>query len=243
MKFAYLAAFAVLTIQPASQSPAMGENLKGELSSAWSARAARYASELEAAQAQKNAAIQALSAAAEAKAPDAQTKASALSDALFNFGISKGRYGVLGAFRAQFAANPSQAASEIWLQEQVSKLQSMSRQGDDEIKAVSLMKPGQGGVTPDAYMTKYADAVAFNGIVRGAIEETQLLDQNLGTYFRAKTADDVDRRRRRATIFGILAAGLGGAARAATPPPPQFPQSPQTIRCTTYFNSTVCSGQ
>ena len=167
----------------------------------------------------------------------------AMFDAISEYGIAKGRKAALGDFRAFFASNPSAAATEIWLQGQTSELQRMVTKGNAQAEAVKLLKPGQGGITPQDYLERGMQSVGYNSLVRGAIEETQLLDQNLGTYFRAKTADDGDRRRRRATMFGILAAGLGGAARAAAPPSPQFPQPPQTIRCTTYFNSTVCSGQ
>ena len=234
---------AALALQPVMITPVRAENLKVEFNTAWASRETLYVSQIQETEAHQAAAIKAFGAAAQASAPDTGAKMQAMFDAISEYGVAKGRKAALGDFRAFFASNPSAAATEIWLQGQTSELQRMVTKGNAQAEAVKLLKPGQGGITPQDYLERGMQSVGYNSLVRGAIEETQLVDQNLGTYFRAKTADDVDRRRRRATIFGILAAGLGGAARAATPPPPQFPQSPQTIRCTTYFNSTVCSGQ
>lgn len=230
---------AMLALQPALTTPTLAANLKTEFLTAWATRATKYATDLQAAQDRKNAAILALNAAAAAKSPDAQAKLVGMFDAAFYYGIAEGRQGVLNAFRAQFANKSSQAATEMWLQEQVSKLQDMSKQGDDNLKAVSLMKPGQDGLKPDDYMTKNLDAVAFNGVVRGASQESQLIDENLGTYFRAKTADDTERRQNRARIFGALGAALSGAASAPT----AQPSLPVTVNCHTYYSGTVCTGR
>lgn len=221
-----------LALQPLGVTPAQAENVRSEFVKAWTEREGQYANQAEAANAHQQAAIQTLAEVSQPNAPDAEPKLKAVLDAASGYGFLNGRRAAIGGFRAFFASKPSQARTEMWMQEQVNYLQGLSRKADSDFNAVRALKPAE---TPDYLMT-VLKAIAMNGLVRGATEETQLIDQNLAVFFQAKTADDARRRQARAAFFGALGASLQQSAQL-----PAF-QPTRNVRCTTFGNTTNCSG-
>ncbi len=231
-----LLVLAALALQPVASGTAFAANLKAEFSKAWTGRQSEYAYQAKQALARQNAAIAAFAAIKAPDDPNASAKTNEMLDAASEYGIVQGRLAQLMGLQAFFATNPSRAATEIWLQARVSELQTLERKADAEWRAARMPATLE-AADEGKYIAKVLQAVVFNGFVRGAVEETQLIDGNLGTYFRAKGEKDDARRRTRAAIFGAI----GGALRQTAQQPLMRP--PTTVRCDTYGATTTCRGQ
>ena len=94
-------------------------------------------------------------------------------------------------------------------------------------------------LSPGAFKAKLA-ALANSAEFFGTIAELKLLDENLGSYFEAKSAQDDSRRRARAAFFGALA-GAAGSFNSQPLPPPATPRT-TTCRSTQFGRTVTCTG-
>lgn len=227
-----------LALQPTASVPAMAANLKSEFTSAWSGRQSQYEAEARSALDRQRTAITAYAATkSPATDPTATAKANDVLDATSEYGIVQGRLAQIVGLQSFFATNPSKTATEIWLQARVSEIQTLSRKAEAEWRQARMAAAPQAAADEKTYISKALQAIAFLGIVRGLNEEARLIDENLGSYFRAKGENDDARRRARAAIFGALAGALQQSAQQPLIRPPT------TVRCDTYGASTTCRGQ
>jgi hypothetical protein len=145
-----------------------------------------------------------------------------------------GRVWMLRDLRIHMEKKPSAAKTELWLQERIDSLRAEERAVKAKWAEVDGMRE-KGASDLLVYLQESVLAVSMAATLRGKVEELNLLDQNLASYFRAKGQEDMERRQARARIFGAMGAALSAYSR------PQ-PDTSWTATCTTFGNRTNCHG-
>ena len=214
----------------APQPKALAKSVQQEFSQAWTDRGARYEQEQLRLNKQIDDAWKSLEGATQASSPDVKSRTDQFIVALQDGAYMHGRAALLSAFKEHMAKKPSAAATDLWVQERVDTLR---MQADALDKRGEQLKTDTSAGTFKGRLRALADSAEF----MGTVAEMQLVDQNLATYFKAKSAQDEQRRRARAAFFGALAGSFG-----STPAPPPTPWI-ATCQTTAFGNSTTCRGQ
>lgn len=175
--------------------------IQQEFSQAWTDRAARYGDQQKALNQRVEISLKALHEASEAKSPEVKAKTDQFLAALQDGAYMHGRISLLKVFQSHMAKKPSAAATELWIQEQTDSLR---------VQAEALDKLGErlGADNSNEGMKAKMSALAASAEFMGTLAELSLIDQNLSTYFKAKSAQDEGRRRARAAFFGAMAAAF-----------------------------------
>lgn len=143
-----------------------------------------------------------------------------------------GRGSTLRAFRIFMEKKRSAAAAELWMQERSDAARTSASALEVRFATLkSLRANGKGGT--DAYFAESVAAISDAATLQGQVDELGLIDQNLGSYFRAKGQEDAARRETRARIFGAIGASLSTYSK----PAPSW-----SARCNTYGTTTTCTG-
>lgn len=192
---AFAIVFACAALQPIEVT---AKPVQQEFAQAWTDRAARYDEQQKALNQRVEASLQELHEASQAKSPGAKQKTDQFLAALQDGAYMHGRIGLLKELQAHMARKPSAAATELWVQEQTDALR---MQADALDKLGERLGADESSEGVKAKMSALASSAEFFG----RLAELSLVDQNLNTFFKAKTARDESRRRARAAFFGALA--------------------------------------
>ena len=210
-----------------AEGVASAKSVQQEFSQAWTERGERYEAEQLRLNARADEAWKALDEAMKSNTPDVKDRTGQFITALQDGAYNYGRAMLLDAFKEHLAKKPSAAATELWMQERVDALRT---------QAEALDRAGErlaNDDSPGAFKAKFS-ALATSAKFFGTVAELKLLDENLGSYFKAKSVQDDGRRRARAAFFGALA----GAARAYD----TQPSFPRTTTCQSSGNAVTCTG-
>lgn len=184
-------------------SSAAYADVRSDMMELWTGRAATYEGQKASNLQQREIAISAL---AEVKSDeDARTGILKAYDATFTHGYSTGRAEALSHAREFFRKKRSAGAAEIWMQDQVSEMKQAAQEARSKLEATKDF-PDSMGLT--AKLNATLAAIGKSGIVRGQIDELNLLDGNMASYYRAKNGEEQARREARSRIFGALAAAF-----------------------------------
>jgi len=126
---------------------------------------------------------------------------------------------------------PSAERAELWLQEQIHRLTDEQNVLQVDVDNLGKMKVGENGVTSEALFKANGMIVFKQGTLRGQIEELILMNDNLGSYYRAKGQQDADRRQKWAAILGSIGQSLQQQSTV---------NQSRMINCTTTGNTTNC---
>lgn len=212
----------------APTSEVSAKSVQQEFTQAWAERGDRYEQEQLRLNTRIEEAWKMLDGATQANAPDVKDKTGQFIGALQDGAYMHGRATLLHTFKGHMAKKPSAAATELWVQERVDSLR---------MQAEALDKRGEqlnSGTSPGAFKAKLT-ALANSAEFLGTVAELKLLDENLGTYFKAKSAQDDARRRARAAFFGALAGSVRSYSSQSSPTRTTTCHSAQfgtTITCT-----------
>ncbi|HMU20650.1 MAG TPA: hypothetical protein PKC48_00090 [Sphingorhabdus sp.] len=167
-------------------------------------------------------------------APDEATtiaKLEAVFKSTDEVGYLAGRSQLSSDLIAFMKKKPSAERAELWLQEQIHRLTDEERALKVEVDSVGQMKIGDNGVTTESLFKANGMAVFKQGALRGQIEELALMNDNLGSYYRAKGQQDADRRQKWAAILGSIGQSLQQQSND---------NRSRMVNCTTTGNTTNC---
>lgn len=218
----------------AAGAPAAAKSVYKEFSEAWAARDESYSkdfvTQLEAA----NKAVAEFRAAVAEGRPDAEQTAAfkVAMDKAHSASKARGRGLLLVEFREFMADKPSAARVEMWVQEKVALMQR------DESALAALQREIEGfpentdGWKVVETTQKWVEA---HGDLSGRLDEIQLIDANLRSYFVARG----DEKNRSRSFIGAL---LGGMAAGLREPDTGFvaPPMPIMTRCSPSFSGVNC---
>lgn len=211
--------------------PVLGRSVQSDFSALWEARHSRYEAE------QTSLADRVREASQPPAPPHTSQQAEAhyanLLRALEADAYVRGRNQVITALVAHMRGKPSAELSEAWIQEAADRIQ---RDRDElnsrhaSLKALAAAK----SILPKDYFAQSFELAATAGMVRGRVEELLLVDQNLASFYSAKSAAAARRRQARAAFFGALAGSLQNYSRDTS----------WTATCTTSMlgTTTTCMG-
>ena len=208
---------------------AQSKSVQDEFAQAWSARADRYTAQQADLDKLVEATLSALKVSNESNAPDVGARTNQFLAALNDGSYLHGRSAVLAAFRTHIKGKPSAAVTELWIQERFDELKN---------QATSLDATGdrlRNDNSPEGIKAKMT-ALANSAEFMGNVAEMKLLDENLGTYFKAKSAQDDARRRARAAFFGALAGSARSYGSQSSPP------RTTTCHSQSFGNTITCTG-
>lgn len=228
-KFSLVFAVALLAAPISAPSPAIARNVQKEFAEAWSQREQRYSAAFDSASKAQAAAIDAFTTASQAHSPEAKDLLVSVFDSADAYGAAAGRRAALADFNTLIKDKPSAARIDMWMQEQMAKLKEM---GDTAKRDIEALRTAD-AAAPDAIVNALK-AISYQGLVRGAVQEMSLIDQNLSSYFQAKSSEDLARRQARARFFGALGAALQQSGQT------NFPNARMT-QCHTTGATTNCT--
>lgn len=228
-------AAAAVMMSPAGTSAA--KSVHSEYMEAWGERHDRYDGEFKTAEAGLKTAGEQFWAAAAANAPDLRARLDALFAATDDLGYRAGR-AEMNQSLLQFIANkPSAQRADLWLQDQMDKMRQAQAAAKGQFDQASAIKIGENGETPQSKLTSMGKAIFAGGALRGQTAELTLINDNLATYYQAKTQQDAERRARWRAALGAFGQSMQAQAQAQA----QANRS-WTAHCTTVGNSTNCMG-
>ena len=140
--------------------------------------------------------------------------------------IGKGTF--LYEFREHMKTKPSAYVSEAWMQERASELKTRSIAADDYEGQVRTMQPGK-NISFVNWVGAMERLVMMRGELNGRIQEMTLVDQNLGSFYKAKRQAD-EKRRDFLRAFGQALASQQSAVQN------------WSASCTTIGRTTNCIG-
>lgn len=229
--------YTILAVVLASAVPAVAEakSAQKEFSQAWEDRDQRYVTSTQSALSASQSAWEAFASNTD---PD-QTfpKLKAAFDATYQARYHEGRQHFLRDFRIHMSSKPSRQLTDLWMQERIEQIRLSSEGAQRQFATLSQIKFTDTDKVK-TYISGSEQAIIESGHAHGAIDELKLLNQNLAVYYQAKDAEEVRNSQRRAAIADALGAGLTNMSN-------QYYAASQrnwSARCTTYGNTTNCSG-
>jgi hypothetical protein len=228
---AVIAMAAAMPLPDVGVGVAAASSLQKEFSASWEGRMQQYRLQETSADAAEKSAIEAYVQAINTKGAEEQAgrAASVMLAASSQMGFVKGRIIALTGFRGFFASKPSQVRTEVFMQERASDLQDLVKKAQTDYDVAKAANPEPA----PAYLSNLLAAIRLNGLARGVTQELSLIDQNLGSYYKAKSVADDERRQARAHLLATLAGSL-------QPPPTTDSKFPASVRCQTYGTVTNC---
>lgn len=223
--------FSILVIAFGLQpSAATAGSTYKEFTAAWAERDARYVQQH--AELDKTAREATQAFLANPKSKDSDEKLGQMLVAIKAAMYMDGRGATLRALRIFMEKKRSAAATELWMQERSDAARTSASSLQVRFATLkSLRDTGKDGT--DAYFVDSVSAISDAATLQGQVEELSLIDQNLGSYFRAQGQEDASRRETRARIFGAIGASLSTYSQ----PAPGW-----SATCNTYGTSTTCHG-
>ena len=222
------AAFAVTA--PSQQADA--KSVHKEFTEAWSERDNQYSSSYSVLVDTTNASIKNFRLSLENGGDNTVPLFKIAMDNAHDASVVKGRGLILNDLIALAKNKPSPARSEIWMQREIDKLKSQN----NTLATLQAAMEGQGAETPLEQKIKAIQSwVQQHGLVTGKTEELSLIDQNLASYHRAKSASDQRKRAARRAFFGILGSALARSSVRRNDFTPTI-----TTHCNTFGGITTC---
>lgn len=227
--------FAAAIVVMSPTGTATAKSVHSEFMEAWSQRHDRYDGEFKTAQAGLKSASEQLWAAAAANAPDLRAKLDALFSATDDLGYRAGRADMNQTLLQFIEKKPSAERAELWLQDQMDKMRQAQAAAKEAFDRASAIKIGENGETEQSKLTSMGKAIFAGGTLRGQTAELTLINDNLATYYQAKTQQDAERRARWRAALGAFGQSMQAQAQAQA-------NRNWMAHCTTVGNSTNCMG-
>jgi len=212
---------------------AAAKSVHSEFMTAWTERYTRYDQEYKASQSALKVAGDQFWTAAAANAPDLRSKLDALYAASDDLGYRAGRAEMNQTLLQFIDKKPSAERAELWLQDQMDKLRQAQAATKGQFERAAAMKVGENGATSQTIISSTGTAIFTGGTIRGQVAELALINDNLATYYQAKTQQDAERRARWRAALGAMGQSLQAQAQA---------NRGWMAHCTTVGNSTNCMG-
>lgn len=121
-----------------------------------------------------------------------------------------GRGQMLYTFREHMAGRPSAALSELWMQGKVDELRRKQAEADSIESEMQILR-GRDTISVKQWVAAHESLAMMRGNISGQASELALINQNLTTYYRARSEEiSPGRAILAATLLG-LAAGVRDA--------------------------------
>lgn len=217
-----------------SGAPTAAKSIHAEFSEAWAERDDAYAKDFVAQLETANQAVSEYRSAVEQGRPDDEQAAifKAAMSKVHTASKARGRGLLLIEFREFIAEKPSAARTELWMQEQVAQMQREEKALADLQREIESLPDNTEGVKIVAAMQSWIEA---HGSLSGKLEEIQLIDANLRSYF-AGRGEEKSRSR---SLLGGLLGGLAAGLRQQEGSFPTLPM-PTITRCSPSFSGVIC---
>lgn len=220
-----------------SAPEARAKSSLNEFTAAWVAREAQYRDQHGTLDQNARAAIQAYETAIANNSPDSGQNLHRMLGAIQAASFTDGRGQALNALRAFMGRRPSNLQIELWMQERGDEMRIEASGIAANLRGLNEARPEE--KSTGAFMQRTVTALAQNATFQGKLAEMRLIDSNLGTYFRAKTAEDDERRLARQRIFAAIGSSLSQwASQPGTSAQPGW-----TVHCDRFGNQVSCRGQ
>lgn len=212
--------------------PLAAESTHKEFSEAWEARETRYSEQFDAANSMAKEKSNEYFQAIIAKKEDVSAETKAMMDAIEASSYLYARGRTLMFLREHMKSKPSAAKTELWMQEMLDLLQGSAKEADRRWAEFNAMKPGD---DLRAYFAALEVALIQSGQTKGEMDELTLIDQNLASYYEARSVEQAKRRTARAAFLSAIGASLQQSSSQAV-----FAPTVRT-RCTTFGGVTNCT--
>jgi hypothetical protein len=217
---------------------ALAKSSYSEFSGAWKDRADRYAAQhAELDQKARKAVVDFDAVARIPNSPELAARVREMWAAIQAVGYNEGRGAALFELRTLMEKHPSPGRIDVWMQEQVERVQSAGRDATAQIESVHHTTIGQNGVTAIQYLTQAENAYRADAQAAGTADELKLIQENLASYYQERGQEQAVREARRRALAQSLAA-VGQAFRDAAPPP----STSWHATCTQFGTTTHCNG-
>jgi hypothetical protein len=169
--------------------------------------------------------------------PEVAAKVREMWAAIQAVGYNEGRGTALFDLRTLMEKHPSPGRIDVWMQEQVERVQSAGREAAAEIDTLHRATIGQNGVTTIQFLSQAETAYSAGARAAGTADELKLIQENLASYYQEQGQEQAVREARRRAFAQSLEA-IGQAFRDAVPPP----STPWQATCTQFGKTTHCNG-
>lgn len=184
------------------------KSVHSEFEEAWTARWTRYGTEQNAEKADLEAAAKDFFSNDSQDPAVGDRKLKALLDATNEFGFATGRLQLLQDALQFMDKKPSAARAELWIQEKINSLGNDQKQATARFEKLKTYQPEEIEKNPQAIIAEMGEAVFWNAIAKGQLEELTLLNDNLAIYYQAKSQQDAEKRAKWRAILGAMGQSL-----------------------------------
>jgi hypothetical protein len=185
----------------------VGASVYGDFTKVWDARDKSYRSERPALESNAQQSAERAVNALVSDDPDAPQDLVLALNAAWSLSELAGRGQMLFTFREHMAGKPSAALSEVWIQGKVDELRRRKSDADMIEREMDMLK-GHDSISVKQWIAALERLSMMRGTLAGEASELALINENLITYYHARS-EEVSRNR------AILSAALAGLAAAA----------------------------